>query len=414
MAIIKAFKGYRPAKNLVEKVASLPYDVMNSKEARERSEGNPYTFLHVIKPEIDLPEDVYAYDELVYQKGKSNLEKFIAEGVLVQDEAEHFYVYRQIMDGRSQYGLVVTCAVSDYWDDVIKKHEYTRPKKEADRIKHMKTLSAHVGPVFSTYRAVEEIDTIVARVAGGEPEVDFSANDGIQHTLWLVKNSADLESLTSLFASKVPNIYIADGHHRAASSAITGRDRAAENSDHNGSEAYNFFLSVLFPDNQLQIIDYNRLITDLNGLNKDELFEAMSGNWTISAGQKEQVKPSKAFDFGMYIEQQWYLVQAKDNIKGTDPVSVLDISVLSNHLIAPILGIEDQRTSDRIDFVGGIRGLNELERRVDSGEMKLAFSIYPVSIKQLMDIADLPNTVMPPKTTWFEPKLRSGMVIHKF
>lgn len=413
MATIKAFRGYRPAKELAAKVASRPYDVLNRQEALE--ESNPHSYLHIIRAEIDLPEVENPYDKIVYKTAKKNFEQFVKEGVLKQDAGNCLYVYAQTMNGRQQTGLMTCTSIEDYQNDIIKKHEFTRPNKEQDRINHISTTQIHSGPVLMAYPQINAIDAIIQQVTQKQtPEYDFTADDGIQHTLWVIEDVSIIQTLVDLFDSEVEAIYIADGHHRAASSSKVGLKLKAENENHTGKEGYNYFLSVLFPDNQLQIIDYNRVVIDLNDLSTDEFFQKISQKFEVEEYGLAQVKPSKPYVFGMYIEGEWYKLTAKKGTYNTtDPVESLDISVLSNNLIAPILGIKDQRTDDRIDFVGGIRGLKELEKRVNSGEMQVAFSIYPVSIQQLIDVANSGN-VMPPKTTWFEPKLRSGLVTHKF
>jgi uncharacterized protein (DUF1015 family) len=415
MITIRPFKGYRPPTDLASKVASRPYDVLNSEEARVERGDNDYSFLRINKPEVDLPEGVDLYSDEVYEKGRKNLDAFIQNGWLQQDAQESFYVYRQKMGNHEQTGLVACSWIEDYFSDRIKKHEFTRPKKENDRIRHMATLGAHVGPVFFTYPARAAIDAIIAEVTNNEaPVYDFDSGDNVHHTFWVLNDPQKISKLTDLFSREVPASYIADGHHRAASSAKVGLQLKENNPNHTGNEDYNFFLSVLFPDNQLQIIDYNRVVTDLNGHGKEDFLSLLSGRFDVEAMGKRAVKPAKLHEFGMYIEGEWFKLTAHPEIlNDDDPIGVLDITVLSENVLDPILGIKDQRTDDRIDFVGGIRGMAELEKRVDSGEMTLAFSIYPVSVHQLIDIA-YSSTVMPPKTTWFEPKLRSGLIIHRF
>ncbi len=413
MAIIRAFRGYRPAKELATEVASRPYDVLNRAEAL--AESNPHSYLHIIRSEIDLPELDNPYDKLVYQTAKKNFDRFVNEGILHQDSVNSLYVYAQTMNGKRQVGLVTCTSTEDYQNDIIKKHEFTRPTKEQDRINHITTTKIHSGPVLMAYPQVNTIDAIIEQVTQKQaPEYDFTADDGIQHTLWVINDVSIIQTLVDLFDSEVEAIYIADGHHRAASSTKVGLKLKEQNENHTGKEGYNFFLSVLFPDNQLQIIDYNRVVRHLNGMDTATFLQRVGEKFAIRKQGKEQVKPSESYTFGMYLEGEWYELTAKEGTYDTeDPIASLDISVLSDNLIAPILGITDQRTDDGIDFVGGIRGLGELEKRVDSGEMKLAFSIYPVSIQQLIDVANSGN-VMPPKSTWFEPKLRSGLVTHKF
>lgn len=414
MAIIKAFKGLRPEDDIADKVASRPYDTMNTAEARAEAEGNPMSFLRVIKPEIDLPEGTDPYADVVYKMGAANLQEFVQNGWLKPDATDCLYIYRQIMGVHAQVGLVACSSIHDYFDDVIKKHEYTRPVKEQDRIKHMRTLRAHQGPVFLTYPDVFDIDEVINGViASDDPEIDFAAGDNVRHTIWVINDRTIIRELERLFRTKVPATYIADGHHRAASSAKVGQALMKENPNHTGEEEYNFFLSVLFPADQLSIIDYNRVVKDLNGLTSEEFLAAVSEKFNIRPCE-EAAKPEFNGEFGLYMDGIWYMLEAPEEmLDEPDPVESLDISILSNNIIDPILGIKDQRTDDRIDFVGGIRGLEELERRVDSGEMACAFSIFPVSIHQLIAVSES-GRVMPPKTTWFEPKLRSGLVVHKF
>lgn len=415
MAIIKPFNGWRPKPELAEKVASRPYDVLNSEEAREEAKGNAYSFLHVCKPEIDLPETVDHYADEVYAKAVENWKKFQDDGTFVQDDKKSMYVYRQIMNGHEQTGLVANSSIQDYFNDIIKKHEFTRPDKENDRIRHMFELQCHPEPVFLTYPDVEEIDSIINKVVSAQkPVYDFTADDGIQHTFWVIADKRKITSIEKLFNTKVPFTYIADGHHRSASSAKVGKRMAEKNPSHTGDEEYNFFLSVIFPASQLMIMDYNRLITDLNNHTPEEFFKLLDEKFIIQHVGKTAYKPQLLHEFGLYFDGEWYRLVARQNTyNDNDPIDVLDITIMSNHLLDPILGIKDQRTDKRIDFVGGIRGLGELEKRVNSGEMKLAISLFPVSIQQLINIADSGN-VMPPKSTWFEPKLRSGLVVHTF
>lgn len=415
MITIRPFKGFRPPVEIAPKVASRPYDVLNSAEARAERQGNDYSFLRINKPEVDLAEGVDAYSDEVYEKGRKNLDAFINDGWLVQDSSESYYIYRQKMGDHEQTGLVACSWIEDYFSDRIKKHEFTRPKKENDRIRHMATLGAHVGPVFLTYPAQDDIDSIINEVTlNEEPVYDFDSGDGVKHSFWVLDDKEKVSRLSDLFSRNVHASYIADGHHRAASSAKVGLQLKENNPSHNGAEDYNFFLSVLFPDNQLQIIDYNRVITDLNDHGKEDFLALLSGRFEVEKHGKNAVKPQVLHEFGMYIDGEWYKLRAKEEIlNDDDPIGVLDITVLSENVLDPILGIKDQRTDERIDFVGGIRGMSELERRVDSGEMKIALSIFPVTVQQLINIADS-GTVMPPKTTWFEPKLRSGLIIHRF
>ncbi len=413
MAIISPFQAFRPPAELAPLVAARPYDVLNSEEARVEASGNDKSFLRVTKPEIDLPVELDHYDEKVYKQGRDNLDEFISGGVLIQDEANCLYLYELTMGAHVQTGIVALSSVQDYFEDKIKKHEYTRPVKEKDRIKHMRTLGAHVGPVFLTYPHVEEIDTIIKKQCEQQADYDFTLTDGIRHRLWVLDDKAVIASICTLFEHKVPATYIADGHHRAASSAKVGRALAEENPGHTGKEPYNHFLSVLFPDDQMLILDYNRVIKDLNGHSEDYVLQALNMYFHISSVGSPS-KPAEVGEFGMYLNRRWYRLRAKEEIRRTDdPVLSLDISILQAFALDPIFGIKDQRTDERIDFVGGIRGLAELEKRVDSGEMAVAFSLFPVSIQQLINIADA-DQVMPPKSTWFEPKLRSGLLVHRF
>lgn len=412
MVKIKGLKGIRPRKELADRIASRPYDVLNSAEARREAAGNPYSFLHVVKSEIDLPPEINPYDERVYRKAAENLQGMRQKGWLIQDPQECLYVYRQIVDGHTQCGLVVDAAVDDYLDGNIKIHELTRAAKEKDRINHVNYTNANTGPVFLTYRADEEIDEIVKKVVNAEPEYDFTTADGVRHTLWVVDNGATITSMIRNF-ERIPHSYVADGHHRSKSAAMVGEMRRKANPRHTGKEEYNWFLAVLFPHNQLQIIDYNRVVRDLNGLSEPEFLEKIAAKFTVTAvDSRESAKPPAANSFGMYLNRRWYRLHAKPGIFNPgDPVDSLDVSILSKNILQPVLGIGDLRTDERIDFVGGIRGLGELEKRVDTGEMAVAFALYPVSIEQLMAIADA-GQIMPPKTTWFEPKLRSGLIIH--
>ncbi len=413
MAVIKAFKGIRPKKEHAHLVASKPYDVLNSKEAKIEAGDNHYSFLHVIKSEIDLPEEVDVHDQKVYLKAKENFEKLVQDEILFQDKVDCLYIYQQIMNNKKQIGLVACSSIEDYFNDVIKKHEFTRPEKEQDRINHIKTTDIHSGPVFSTYPNVAEIDTVINEVSFSTPDYDFTADDGVQHTLWVLRNQEKVNTLIKLFLEKVPATYIADGHHRAASSALVGKEKKEANPNHNGTEEYNFFLTVLFPANQLNIIDYNRIVKDLNSLSEEDFLNKLSNKFNITEKGNNAYKPEKLHDFGMYINNQWYSLTAKEGTyDDNDPVGILDVSILQNNVLDELLGIKDPRTDNRIDFVGGIRGLEELEKRVNSGKMKAAFALYPVTIQQLIDIANSGN-LMPPKSTWFEPKLRSGLVIHK-
>ncbi len=414
MAKIKAFKGVRPPQNIAQKVSSLPYDVMNSEEAAQMAEGKPESLLHITRAEIDLPDCQDTHSEKVYEKAVENYNKFKDNKWLIKDEKPHFYIYAQTMDGRTQYGIVGAAAAQDYFDGVIKKHELTRPDKEEDRMVLTRYLNANIEPVFFSYKAVPEIDAIVEKtVKNNEPVYDFTAEDGFGHHFWVVENEEDNQKLEQLFEEKVPYTYVADGHHRTAAAARIMKEKKAQNPNHTGDEAYNYFMAVHFPDNQLKIIDYNRVVKDLNGLSEEEFLNKLKENFSIEKIGKEAYKPSSLHEFAMYLNGDWYKLKAK---KGTyndnDPIDQLDVTILSKHILEPILDIKDLRTSKRIDFVGGIRGLKELEKKVDSGDYKVAFALYPVSMEQLINIADTGN-IMPPKTTWFEPKLRSGLVIHE-
>lgn len=413
MAIIKPFKGIRPKKELVEKIASRPYDVLNSEEARAEAAGNEMSLYHIIKPEIDFPVGTDEHDEKVYRKAAENFEKFQKNGWLVQDGKENYYVYAQTMNGKTQYGLVVCAYVDDYMTGKIKKHELTRKDKEEDRMKHVRVNNANIEPVFFAYPHNNELDAIVKEVTKGKPEYDFVAPlDGFGHTFWLIEDEAKIKRITEIFTT-IPSLYIADGHHRSAAAALVGDEKRRQNPAHKGNEEYNYFMAVCFPDDQLTIIDYNRVVKDLNGLTDEQFIEKLKKNFDVELKGKDIYKPSKLHNFSMYLSGNWYSLTAKaGTYDDKDPIGVLDVTVSSNLILDEILGIKDLRTDKRIDFVGGIRGLGELKRRVDSGEMRVAFALYPVSMQQLIDIADT-NNIMPPKTTWFEPKLRSGLVIHK-
>lgn len=410
MATVKPFRGYRPAAQ-AERIACPPYDVINSREAREMAKGNPFSFLHVEKPEIDLPEEVDLYDARVYAKGRENLDNFIARGLLVQDSKPCFYIYAQTMNGRTQYGLVAAVSAQEYDDGVIRKHELTRKDKEADRTRHVDTLSATTGPVFLTYPDQPEMDARVQALAQKAPAYQFTTPDGISHSFWVMDDDKDIAAVTKIF-ERLPVLYIADGHHRSASAAAVARKRKAANPHHTGQESYNFFLAVIFPSNQLYIMDYNRLVKDLNGLDKAQFLEKVHEKFEVE--KTGQVRPGARHQFGMYLDGEWYTLRAKDgSFEAQDPVAALDVSILQNNLLAPVLGIGDPRTDKRINFVGGIRGLGELEKRVNSGEYQVAFSMFPTSIEELMKVADA-HLIMPPKSTWFEPKLRSGLVTYKY
>jgi uncharacterized protein (DUF1015 family) len=401
MAILKAFKGWRPPVEIVKAVASRPYDVLNSAEARKEAENNPQSLLHIIKPEIDLEENIDLYSEAVYQ------------GWLVQDEGAYLYIYAQTMNGKTQYGLVGCASVEDYMNNVIKKHELTRPDKEEDRMKHVRVTNANMEPVFFSYPAKKEIDDIIADyVKHNKAVYDFTADDGFGHHFWVISEKAIIDRLTSLFA-ELPATYVADGHHRTAAAALVGNEKKNNNPNHDGSEEYNYFLAVHFPDNQLTIIDYNRVIKDLNGMSKEVFLQKLEKSFIVEKKGNDIYKPTCLHNFSMYLDGEWYALQARDHVyNDNDPIGVLDVTILTSEVLDPLLDIKDLRRSKRIDFVGGIRGLQELSKRVDSGDMEVAFALYPVSMKQLIDIADSGN-IMPPKTTWFEPKLRSGLVVHE-
>ena len=410
--IVKPFKGIRPPKALVEQVASRPYDVLNSEEARAEAEGNEKSLYHIIKPEIDFPVGTDEHDERVYAKAAENFQKFQDNGWLVQDAEDKYYVYAQTMNGRTQYGLVVCAAVEDYMTGKIKKHELTRRDKEEDRMKHVRVNNANIEPVFFAFPHQDELDAIVSKVVAGEAEYDFVAPDGFGHHFWVIDDAATIARITEIFA-EFPAMYIADGHHRSAAAALVGDEKRKQNPNHVGDEEYNYFLAVCFPDNQLNIIDYNRVVKDLNGLSDEEFLKALETNFDVKEMGAEIYKPNALHNFSLYLSGKWYSLTAKEGTyNDNDPIGVLDVTISSNLILDEILGIKDLRSDKRIDFVGGIRGLGELKKRVDSGEMKVALALYPVSMKQLIDIADTGN-IMPPKTTWFEPKLRSGLVIHK-
>ncbi|MDO9037283.1 MAG: DUF1015 family protein [Lutibacter sp.] len=414
MAIIKPFKGLRPPKNMVEEVACLPYDVMNSEEATNMVVGKKASLLHITRAEIEFNKGTDPHDEKVYTRAKDNFEAFQEKGFLVQDSEAHYYIYAQTMNGKTQYGIVGEAACEDYINGKIKKHELTRPDKEEDRKVLTRYLKANIEPVFFTYRAVPEIDAIVNDIVTSKnPEYDFTAEDGFGHHFWVIEDAEVNKTLEKLFKEKVPCTYVADGHHRTAAAAGMSAEFAAQNPNHTGNEPYNYFMAVHFPDNQLQIIDYNRVVKDLNGLNTAEFLAKIDENFGITQISGSIVKPEKLHDFSMYLEGKWYGLTAKKPTYNNDnPIESLDVSVLSKYVLEPILNIINLRTDTRIDFVGGIRGLSELSKRVDSGEMAVAFALFPVSMNQLMNIADTGN-IMPPKVTWFEPKLRSGLVINK-
>lgn len=412
MAKIKPFKGVRPPKEFVTEVASRPYDVLSSEEARKECEGNPKSLYHIIKPEIDFEPGTDEHDVKVYDRAVENFNAFQQKGWLVQDAKENYYLYAQTMDGRTQYGIVVAANVDDYMTGKIKKHELTRRDKEEDRMKHVRVNNANIEPVFLSFPDNAELQTIIDRVSKTAPEYDFVAPDGFGHHFWVIDDEPTVEKITELFAG-IPYLYIADGHHRTAAAALVGHEKALNNPNHTGNEEYNYFLAVCFPESHLKIIDYNRVVKDLNGLSQEQFLDALAKNFDVKCMGECEYRPEKLHNFSLYMGGKWYSLTAK---KGTyndsDPIGVLDVTISSDLILRDILGITDLRSDKRIDFVGGIRGLSELKHRVDSGEMAMALALYPVTMKQLMDIADTGN-IMPPKTTWFEPKLRSGLVIHK-
>ena len=412
MAIVKPFQGIRPPKELVEKVQSRPYDVLNSEEARAEAAGNEMSLYHIIKPEIDFDPIADESDPRVYAKAAENFKKFQQNGWLKRDSKEQYYIYAQTMNGKTQYGLVVCAYVEDYLKGNIKKHELTRADKEEDRMKHVRVNNANIEPVFFAYPDDAVLDQLVAKYVKGAPEYDYVAQgDGFRHQLWIIDKDEDIKTVTERFAG-IPSLYIADGHHRSAAAALVGAEKARQNPNHRGDEEYNYFMAVCFPASQLTIIDYNRVVKDLNGMTSAEFLKALEKNFTVEKKGKDIFKPSELHTFSLYLDSEWYKLTAKaGTFDDSDPIGVLDVTISSNLILDQLLGIKDLRRDKRIDFVGGIRGLGELKRRVDSGEMKMALALYPVSMKQLMDIADTGN-IMPPKTTWFEPKLRSGLVIH--
>lgn len=409
---VKPFRGVRPPREIVKDVASRPYDVLNSEEARKEAEGNEKSLYRIIKPEIDFPTGKDEHDADVYDKALENFKLFCDNGWLVEDEKEHYYVYAQTMNGKTQYGLVVGASVEDYMTGKIKKHELTRRDKEEDRMKHVRITDANVEPVFFSYPDNDVINTLVEKVIQDEAEYDFVSADGVGHHFWVIDEDSDINTITEAF-SNIPALYIADGHHRSAAAALVGAEKAKNNPNHTGDEEYNYFMAVCFPDSQLTIIDYNRVVTDLNGLTPEEFLQKLEKNFVVEPTGSEIERPKNLHNFSIYLDGRSFSLTAKPGIyDDNDPIGQLDVTISSNLILDEILGIKDLRSDTRVDFVGGIRGLDELKQRVDSGEMAFAIALYPVSMKQLMDIADTGN-IMPPKTTWFEPKLRSGLVIHK-
>lgn len=413
MAIVKPFRGVRPPRQFVEEVQSRPYDVLNSEEAREEAGDNEKSLYHIIKPEINFEEGTSEYDDRVYESAVANFKKFQEKGWLVQDDKEHYYIYAQTMNGKTQYGLVVGAYVNDYLTGVIKKHELTRRDKEEDRMKHVRVNNANIEPVFFAYPDNKTLDSLIKRYAKTEPEYDFVAPiDGFRHQLWIIDDEKDIKTITEEFA-KMPSLYIADGHHRSAAAALVGAEKAKQNPNHTGKEEYNYFMSVCFQASELTILDYNRVVKDLNGMTTEEFLTALTKNFIVQKKGRTAYRPKQLHEFSLYIDENWYSLTAKEGTyDNSDPIGVLDVDISSRLILDDLMGIKDLRTDKRIDFVGGLRGLEELKRRVDSGEMRWALALYPVSMQQIMNIADS-GKIMPPKATWFEPKLRSGLVIHK-
>lgn len=412
MAKVKPFRGLRPPKQFVEQVASKPYDVLSSEEARAEAEGNEKSLYHIIKPEIDFEPGTGEHEQKVYDKAVENFQKFQREGWLVQDEKEQYYLYAQTMDGRTQYGLVVGASVDDYLTGKIKKHELTRKEKEVDRMHHIEINNANIEPVFLSFPTNEVLERVIAQTAKTQPEYDFVSEDGIGHTLWCISDDAVINEITEAFA-KIPYLYIADGHHRTAAAAHVGEEKAKADPNHTGKEEYNYLLAVCFPESHLKVMDYNRVVKDLNGLTDEEFLQKVGEKFVVEDKGTEIYRPAALHNFSLYLGGKWYSLTAKEGTyDDNDPIGVLDVKISSDYILRDILNIVDLRTDKRIDFVGGIRGLGELKDRVDSGEMKMAFALYPVTMRQIIDIADSGN-IMPPKATWFEPKLRSGLIIHK-
>ncbi|OFY65779.1 MAG: hypothetical protein A2V64_01425 [Bacteroidetes bacterium RBG_13_43_22] len=413
MAVVKPFRGVRPPKSIVSDLACPPYDVMSTEEALMMSQGKEFSLLHITRSEIDFPPETDAHSEQVYKKSVSNFALWRKNGWLVQDDEPYFYIYAQTMQKRTQYGIVGCASVDDYLNGVIKKHELTRPDKEQDRMTHIRVNDANVEPVFLAYPAVKKIDRIIITITKKiAPEYDFVSEDNIGHRLWVIKDMENNSQIEKLFKEKVPFTYVADGHHRTAAAALVGREKREKNPKHNGTEEYNYFMAVHFPDNQLRILDYNRTVRDLNGLSEEEFMAKLEMGFVIKEKGPKTYRPRKLHNFSMYLDGKWYRLTARPHTyNDKDPIGGLDVTILTNQILAPVLDIQDLRRSKRIDFIGGIRGLGELKKRVDNGDMKVAFALYPVSMKQLITIADSGN-IMPPKTTWFEPKLRSGLVIH--
>lgn len=413
MAIVKPFKGLRPPKDLVEKVESRPYDVLNSEEARAEAGDNEMSLYHIIKPEINFEEGTSEYDPRVYESAADNFKEFQAKGWLVQDDTEHYYIYAQTMNGKTQYGIVLGAYVNDYLTGVIKKHELTRRDKEEDRMKHVRATNANMEPVFFAYPDNKVLNDLIIRYSKSTPVYDFIAPiDGFRHQFWVISNADDIATITEEFA-KMPSLYIADGHHRSAAAALVGAEKAKRNPNHTGKEEYNYFMAVCFQASQLTILDYNRVVKDLNGMTSEQFLDALKKNFTVEKKGEDLYKPTHHHEFSLYLDNKWYSLEAKEGTYDeSDPIGVLDVDISSRLILDELMGIKDLRSDKRIDFVGGLRGLEELKRRVDSGEMRWALALYPVSMKQIMDIADS-GKIMPPKATWFEPKLRSGLIVHK-
>jgi uncharacterized protein (DUF1015 family) len=410
MATVRPFKAFRPKPEFAGQVAAKPYDVLSSEEARSETKGQPLSFLHVGKPEIDLDPGIDLHDPQVYAKGKENLQSLIDRNVLIEDPEPYLYIYAQTMDGRTQYGIVGCASVEEYWNDTIKKHELTRKDKEEDRCNHVRVTNSHSGPIFLTYPDNAAINSIVAMIVDTPPDNDHVAADGIRHQSWVIRDKATIQKLQNLFAA-TPHLYVADGHHRSAAAGIVGRERKAANPHHRGDEEYNFFLAVCFPASQLKILDYNRVVKDLNGLSAQEFLAKLKGKFSVESIQGRP-RLSQKGEFGLYLNDHWFVMTAADELlKNSDPVERLDVAILQNHVLDSILGIKDPRSDNRVDFIGGIRGMGELEKRVDSGQMKVAFSLFPTSVHELIAIADA-GKIMPPKSTWFEPKLRDGLFVH--
>lgn len=414
MAVVKPFRALRPPREIAAELASLPYDVMNETEARKMAEGKEKSLLHITRAEIDLPVGVNNHSDEVYNKAKDNFRLWQERGWLKMDHKPQYYIYAQTMNKRTQYGIVACASVDDYLDGKIRKHELTRPDKEEDRMTHVRVNNANIEPVFFTYPAVAEIDTIVETIVSTKkPEYDFVAEDGFGHHFWIIDEEAVIKQIELLFSERVPHMYVADGHHRTAAAALVGKEKREGNPGYTGDEEFNYFLAVIFPENHLRIIDYNRVIKDLNGIESADFISRLEKDFVIMDMGTKEYRPERLHNFGMYLEGKWYSLTAREGTyDDTDPIGILDVTILTNSVLSPLLDIQDLRRSKRIDFIGGIRGLGELSKRVDSGEMKVAFALYPVSMKQLITIADTGN-IMPPKTTWFEPKLRSGLAIHK-